>query len=73
MVEFCNNCGSSLPIGDLTIRGGEVFTSYNYQCPGCREMANPHPSAALPDAADPVEEVDLIVRGGSVSPEGEAS
>ena len=30
MVEFCTVCGTSLPKGDLTVKGGKVFTSHDY-------------------------------------------
>ena len=28
MVEFCTICGTSLPKGDLTVKGGDIFTSH---------------------------------------------
>ena len=41
MVEFCTICGTSLPKGDLTVKGGSIFTSHDYNCPSCGKTANP--------------------------------
>ena len=48
MVEFCTVCGTSLPKGDLTVKGGNIFTSHDYDCPSCHKPANP-------DKSHPVE------------------
>ncbi len=68
MVEFCTACGTSLPKGDLTIRGGKLFTSHDYVCPTCRKPANPDkaPAKADPEAGP---EGDLIIKKGTVSRE----
>lgn len=66
MVEFCTSCGTSLPKGDLTIKGGELFTSHDYVCPQCGKIANPckvHPPKAEPE---PGAETDLVIQGGQV-------
>ena len=44
MVEFCTACGTSLPKGDLTVKGGQIFTSHDYDCPSCHKTANPDKS-----------------------------
>lgn len=68
MVEFCTSCGTSLPKGDLTIRGGELFTSHDYTCPSCRKIANPaKPKAAADSEPDPAG--DLVIKNGSVAAE----
>jgi hypothetical protein len=63
MVEFCTVCGTSLPKGDLTIRKGKLFTSHDYTCPSCNQIANPDKS---PPAAeeDPNPEQDLVFKKG---------
>jgi len=69
MVEFCTNCGTSLPKGDLTIKGGELFTSYDYTCPTCKNTANPEKKprkAADPEAS---QEADLLIQDGAVNKE----
>lgn len=68
MVEFCTLCGTSLPKGDLTIKGGKLFTSHDYDCPSCGKTANPAPAApaAEPEAAP---ERDLVFKKGSVKSE----
>ncbi len=68
MVEFCTSCGTSLPKGDLTIRGGELFTSHDYNCPSCGKIANPGPAAQDgPPEAQP--ERDLVFKKGAVKSE----
>lgn len=68
MVEFCTLCGTSLPKGDLTVRGGKLFTSHDYDCPSCHKRANP---AAVEEQEAPEVEVDkdLVFRQGEVKPE----
>lgn len=60
-VEFCTGCGTSLPKGDLTIKGGKMYTSHDYTCPSCNQIANPAP-------ATPEEEIstekDIVFRQG---------
>ncbi|HLY75278.1 MAG TPA: hypothetical protein VKU80_14250 [Planctomycetota bacterium] len=65
MVEFCTICGTSLPKGDLTVKGGSIFTSHDYNCPSCGKTANP---AKDGEAAEPEISVDsdLIFKKGSV-------
>jgi hypothetical protein len=63
MVEFCTGCGTSLPKGDLTVKGGKIFTSPDYTCPSCNTLANPdkHPAPATPEAS---LEQDLVFKKG---------
>ena len=68
MVEFCTACGTSLPKGDLTIRGGKLFTSHDYTCPTCRQTANPEKAPAK-EAPEADAGHDLIIKKGSVSRE----
>jgi hypothetical protein len=67
MVEFCTVCGTSLPKGDLTVRGGRLYTSHDYDCPSCRQRANPAPEAAAEPEAQ--ADRDLLFRGGEVRSE----
>jgi hypothetical protein len=67
MVEFCTVCGTSLPKGDLTVKGGKMFTSHDYSCPSCNQPANPEKgSVSAPEASS---DKDLIFRKGSVKSE----
>ena len=68
MVEFCTVCGTSLPKGDLTIKGGRIFTSHDYSCPSCQQAANPskEPPEAAPEAAP---DRDLVFKKGTVKAE----
>ncbi len=68
MVEFCTVCGTSLPKGDLTIKGGKIFTSPDYDCPSCHQAANPSKdsASAAPEAA---ADRDLVFKKGSVKAE----
>ncbi len=68
MVEFCTNCGGALPKGDLTIKGGELFTSHDYVCPNCRNVANPD-KAKKPVAPEPDTEHDLVIKQGTTNKE----
>jgi hypothetical protein len=68
MVEFCTICGTSLPKGDLTVKGGKVFTSHDYDCPSCHKTANPDKSPAA-SAAEASTERDLIFKKGFVKSE----
>lgn len=67
MVEFCGSCGTSLPKGDLTFQRGKMFTSPDYHCPSCGEVANPpkEPEAAV----DPSPESDLVFKKGEIGKE----
>lgn len=67
MVEFCTVCGTSLPKGDLTIKGGQLFTSHDYDCPSCGKTANPAPPEVEKPQAEP--DRDLVFRKGEVKPE----
>jgi hypothetical protein len=69
MVEFCTVCGTSLPKGDLTFKGGKLFTSHDYSCPSCGKVANPEKSAAAPAAPEASPERDLIFKKGAVKSE----
>ncbi len=64
MVEFCTACGTSLPKGDLTIREGKLYTSFDYTCPNCGQSANPAP--AEPSPTEPSPEQDIVIRQGTV-------
>jgi hypothetical protein len=68
MVEFCTLCGTSLPKGDLTFKGGKLFTSHDYDCPSCGKTANPGP-AAQPAAPEAAPERDLVFKKGAVKSE----
>jgi hypothetical protein len=68
MVEFCTACGTSLPKGDLTVKGGEIFTSHDYDCPSCHKPANPDKSGAG-DAPEAASERDLVFKKGIVKSE----
>lgn len=63
MVEFCGACGTSLPKGDLTIRGGEIFTSADYVCPHCGKLANPAGGEKHEHPA-PEADQDVVVKQG---------
>lgn len=68
MVEFCTICGTSLPKGDLTVKGGSIFTSHDYSCPSCGKTANP-----AKDGSESVPEIsvdnDLVFKKGDVKSE----
>lgn len=66
MVEFCKACGVSLPKGDLTIKEGEIFTSYDYICPECGNLANPPLQSTSEINVEPTEEKDIIIRNGEI-------
>ena len=68
MVEFCTICGTSLPKGDLTVKGGSIFTSHDYNCPSCHKTANP---AKGGEAAAPEISIDsdLVFKKGNVKSE----
>ena len=68
MVEFCTVCGTSLPKGDLTVKGGKVFTSHDYDCPSCHKPANPEKSSASEDP-EAAPERDLVFTKGIVKSE----
>ncbi len=69
MVEFCTACGTSLPKGDLTVKGGKVFTSHDYDCPSCHKPANPDKSPAAAGGPEPSPEQDLVFKKGTVKSE----
>jgi hypothetical protein len=68
MVEFCTVCGTSLPKGDLTVKGGKVFTSHDYDCPSCHKPANPE-KAATSEEPEAAPERDLVFKKGIVKSE----
>ena len=68
MVEFCTACGTSLPKGDLTVKGGEIFTSHDYDCPSCHNPANPD-KAGGGDKPEAAPERDLVFKKGIVKSE----
>lgn len=73
MVEFCQACKTSLPKADVTVRGGEIFASHDYQCPFCNELANPPSTPAPAKPAEPTAEMDVVIKAGKVAearPEG---
>lgn len=63
MVEFCTVCGTSLPKGDLTIRDGKFFTSPDYMCPSCGQLANP--SGEEEAESEISTEQDIVFRQGN--------
>jgi len=68
MVEFCTICGTSLPKGDLTVKGGSVFTSHDYHCPSCGKTANPAKGEEA-EAPEISVDSDLVFKRGSVKSE----
>jgi len=68
MVEFCMHCGTSLPKGDLTVKGGKLFTSPDYPCPSCGKPANPEKESP-PPAPEAEATRDLLFRKGQASAE----
>lgn len=68
MVEFCTICGTSLPKGDLTIKKGKLFTSSDYTCPSCGQLANPE-KVAEASAPEPSGSQDLVFKKGQVKAE----
>ena len=68
MVEFCTVCGTSLPKGDLTVKGGKVFTSHDYDCPSCHKPANPGNSGES-EKPEVESERDLVFKKGIVKSE----
>jgi hypothetical protein len=68
MVEFCTVCGTSLPKGDLTVKGGRIFTSHDYDCPSCHNPANPDKSHDH-DRPEPDPDHDLVFKKGNVKSE----
>jgi hypothetical protein len=68
MVEFCTVCGTSLPKGDLTVKGGKIFTSHDYNCPSCHKPANPEKPHDH-DAPEAEPDRDLVFKKGSVKSE----
>ena len=67
MVEFCTICGTSLPKGDLTFKAGQVFTSPDYSCPSCSQIANPAQDEPAAPEAQP--DKDLVFKKGQVKDE----
>ena len=71
MVEFCTQCGTSLPKGDLTFRKGALFTSPDYTCPHCGKPANPNvPGDHVHPAPEPTPDKDVVFRKGEAKSEG---
>jgi len=68
MVEFCTVCGTSLPKGDLTVKGGKVFTSHDYDCPSCHKPANPD-KVGESEQPEAEYERDLVFKKGIVKSE----
>ncbi len=68
MVEFCTVCGTSLPKGDLSFRGGKIFTSPDYDCPSCGQAANPMQEEKAA-TQEPAADKDLIIKQGEVKGE----
>jgi hypothetical protein len=68
MVEFCTICGTSLPKGDLTVKGGSIFTSHDYNCPSCGKTANPEKGGSGPEPEITVDS-DLVFKKGNVKSE----
>jgi len=66
MVEFCANCGTSLPKGDLTVKGGRLFTSPDYPCPSCGQLANPEKEPPAP-SVEPDPSRDIVFRKGQAA------
>jgi hypothetical protein len=63
MVEFCTSCGTSLPKGDVSVKGGKLFTSPDYTCPSCGKLACPEKASAASEP-DPTAERDIVIKGG---------
>jgi hypothetical protein len=68
MVEFCTVCGTSLPKGDLTVKGGSIFTSHDYSCPSCGKPANPD-KVHEHDHGEVESDRDLVFKKGNVKSE----
>jgi hypothetical protein len=68
MVEFCTHCGTSLPKGDLTTKGGKLFTSPDYSCPSCGKFANPEKEPSVPPL-EPEASRDIVFKKGQASAE----
>ena len=68
MVQFCTLCGTSLPKGDLTIKKGEIFTSHDYSCPDCGDVANPDKKTKKKELL-PTKSKDVVFRKGKVEKE----
>ena len=69
MVEFCVQCGTSLPKGDLSFLRGKMFTSGDFLCPHCGKPANPNAPGGHAHAAppQPTPENDLIIKKGKAN------
>lgn len=72
MVTFCTKCGMSLPLADVTIKDGEEYTSPDYECPECGDLAADAPEQKTkPDpVADLGEDQELTIKDGEVKPPG---
>lgn len=68
MVEFCTICGTSLPKGDLTFKGGKLFTSHDYDCPSCGDRANPDKKAPVKEP-EPAVDRDIVFKKGKANVE----
>lgn len=69
MVEFCTSCGTSLPKGDLSVKGGKIFTSHDYDCPSCAKTANPGKAPAPAAAVEPDPDREIVFRKGTMTSE----
>jgi len=67
MVEFCGSCGTSLPKGDLTIKGGKLFTSHDYTCPSCHKTANPDKTPAAAAAPEATADQDIVIKKSAIA------
>ncbi len=66
MVEFCDNCKSSLPKADLTIAGGELFPSHDYICPFCNEPSSPKKEGTI-ELPLPSDKMDIVIGAGKAA------
>lgn len=70
MVTFCTKCGMSLPLADVTIKEGEEYTSPDYECPECGDLAADAPAPKKkPDPLDDIgDDQDVTVKDGKAEP-----
>ena len=68
MVEFCTQCGTSLPRGDLSFLHGKMYTSRDFICTHCGKPANPgKPEDHKHDLPAPTAENDVIIKKGKAT------
>jgi hypothetical protein len=65
-VEFCKQCGASLPRADILIRDGQQTTGEDYECPKCKQPAG---TSKTDQNIEPQEDYDIIVKDGEVKTE----